>query len=283
MDSFEFVMFIVLWERILRAFNSSSKEVQSPKMGLWAACRLLIFTKNELQHIRESWDVVVETASAIFRSRNIKVSFSSPYGVRTRNVNEYDTAFEDHSHSLKVNVFYRTLDIALHELNTHFKGHQSVMQLLSFLYPQFSATCSNDEIRSATMNNMQKYGNDFSEDLEFEIRSFATEFKSDIIQKHEIKDIVKILQDSRVISSFPQFHKLLILFLTISVTVAAAERSFSKLKLIKTYLRSSMAQSRLSNLAIISIENEEAKAIDRDDLIFKFASLNARRERRFQT
>ena len=236
-----------------------------------------------MQHIRESWDVVVETASAIFRSWNIKVSFSSPYGVRTRNVNEYDTAFEDHSHSLKVNVFYRTLDIALHELNTHFKGHQSVMQLLSFLYPQFSATCSNDEIRSATMNIMQKYGNDFSEDLEFEIRSFATEFKSDIIQKHEIKDIVKILQDSRVISSFPQFHKLLILFLTIPVTGAAADRSFSKLKLIKTYLRSSMAQSRLSNLAIISIENEEAKAIDRDDLIFKFASLNARHERRFQT
>ena len=56
-----------------------------------------------------------------------------------------------------------------------------------------------------------------------------------------------------------------------------------KLKLIKTYLRSSMAQSRLSNLAIISIENDEAKAIDRDNLVFKFASLNARRERRFQT
>ena len=180
-------------------------------------------------------------------------------------------------------MFYRTLDIALHELNTRFKGHQSVMQLFSFLYPQSLATCSNDEIRSATMNIMQKYGNDFSENLEFEIRSFATEFKSDIIQKHEIKDIVKILQDSRVISSFPQFHKLLILFLTIPVTGAAADRSFSKLKLIKTYLRSSMAQSRLSNLAIISIENKEAKAIDRDDLIFKFALLNARRERRFQT
>ena len=91
------------------------------------------------------------------------------------------------------------------------------------------------------MNIMQKYGNDFTEHLEFKIWSFATEFKSDIIQKHERKDIVKILQDSHVISSFPQFHKLLILFLTIPVTVAAAERSFSKLKWIKTYLRFSMA------------------------------------------
>ena len=202
-------------------------------MDLSAACRLLNSTKNELQHIRKNWDSVVETVTAIFHSWDIKVSFSSPYGVRTWNANEYDTAFEDHSHCFKVNVFYTTRDTALHKLNTRFKGHQSVMQLFSFLYPQSLATCSNDEIRSATMNIMQKYRNDFSDDLEFEIRSFATEFKSDIIQKHEIKDIVKILQDSRVISSFPQFHKLLILFLTIPVTVAAAERSFSKLKLIK--------------------------------------------------
>ena len=48
LDLFEFVMFIVLWEIILRAFNSSSKELQSPKMDLSAACRLLNCTKNEL-------------------------------------------------------------------------------------------------------------------------------------------------------------------------------------------------------------------------------------------
>ena len=72
------------------------------------------------------------------------------------------------------------------------------------------------------MNIMQKYRNDFSDDLELEIQSFATEFKIDIIQKYEIKDIAKILQDSRAISLFPQFHKLLILFLTIPVTAAAA-------------------------------------------------------------
>ena len=65
LDLFEFVMFIVLWEIILRAFNSSSKELQSPKMDLSAACRMLNCTENELQHIRESWDSVVETATAI--------------------------------------------------------------------------------------------------------------------------------------------------------------------------------------------------------------------------
>ncbi|KAM4108034.1 hypothetical protein ACB094_03G014700 [Castanea mollissima] len=46
------------------------------------------------------------------------------------------------------------------------------------------------------------------------------------------------------------------ILLTISVTVASAERSFSKLKLIKSYLRSTMSQERLSGLAILSIEKE---------------------------
>ena len=184
-------------------------------------------------------------------------------------------------YAFKVNIFYRTIDIALYELNTPFKGHQSIMQLFSFLYPHCLATCFDERIRTSTANIIKEYKNDFSDDLEFEIRSFATEFISEIQEKHTVMDIIKVLQDSRVSSSFPQFHKLLILFLMVPVTVAAAERSFSKLKLIKTYLRSLMSQTRLSNLAIISIENEEAKAIDRDDLIYKFASVNARRESRF--
>ena len=57
-----------------------------------------------------------------------------------------------------------------------------------------------------------------------------------------------------VCSSFPQLLKLLILFLTIPVTVATAERSFSKPKIIKSYLPSSMSQERLNGLAMLAIE-----------------------------
>ena len=44
--------------------------------------------------------------------------------------------------------------------------------------------------------------------------------------------------------------------MTVPVTVATAERPFSKLKLIKNFLQSSMSQERLSGLAQLSIENK---------------------------
>lgn len=67
------------------------------------------------------------------------------------------------------------------------------------------------------------------------------------------------------------------ILLTIHVTVASAKRSFSKLKLLKSYLRSTMLQTRLNGLALISIENELLEKLDYENLIDDFASKNARR------
>ena len=53
-----------------------------------------------------------------------------------------------------------------------------------------------------------------------------------------------------------------IMCMTVSVTVATAERSLSKLKRIKNFLRSFMSQDRLSGLALLSIENERAENLD---------------------
>ena len=65
---------------------------------------------------------------------------------------------------------------------------------------------------------------------------------------------LKYIVQAKLVDSFPHLHVALRTFLTIPVTVATAERSFSKLKLIKSFLRSTMTQSRLSSLAVLSIE-----------------------------
>jgi len=65
--------------------------------------------------------------------------------------------------------------------------------------------------------------------------------------------------------------------LTIPITSASAERSFSKLKLIKMYLRSTMSQERLSGLAILDIEKEESEHLSYDKVIEDFAAKKSRK------
>ena len=65
--------------------------------------------------------------------------------------------------------------------------------------------------------------------------------------------------------------------LTIHVTIASAERIFSNLKLIKSYLRSTMSQKRLNELPLLSIEKEMLNEIDYNSLINNFASQKARK------
>jgi hypothetical protein len=67
------------------------------------------------------------------------------------------------------------------------------------------------------------------------------------------------------------------ILLTIPVTVASAERSFSKLKLLKSYLRTTMTQERLNGLATIALENDILEMINYEDIIEDFISRNTRR------
>ena len=79
------------------------------------------------------------------------------------------------------------------------------------------------------------------------------------------------------IESLPTVSLSLRMFLSICVSEASRERSFSKLNLKKNYLRSTMSQSSVSNLVILSIENELVKDIDFDEVINKFAAVKSRK------
>ena len=54
---------------------------------------------------------------------------------------------------------------------------------------------------------------------------------------------------------FPNLNKIGAICISIPVTTASVERSFSQIKLIKTYLRSSLNDKSLSNLMKIALES----------------------------
>lgn len=52
------------------------------------------------------------------------------------------------------------------------------------------------------------------------------------------------------------------MIVSVAVTLAYGERSFSKWKLIKNYFRSTMSQKRLNGLTMLSIEKDWVKNLD---------------------
>ena len=52
-------------------------------------------------------------------------------------------------------------------------------------------------------------------------------------------------------SRYPNIKVVLLVFLTLPVTTASVERAFSEMRLLKTWLRSTMTDSRLSSLALM--------------------------------
>ena len=92
-------------------------------------------------------------------------------------------------------------------------------------------------------------------------------------------ELLTFIHERELSEIYPNMWTALRIGITHPITVAEAERSFSKLKLIISYLRSIMSQERLSGLAIISINHTITEQISYDEVIDDFASRKVRRVR----
>ena len=74
---------------------------------------------------------------------------------------------------------------------------------------------------------------------------------------------------------FSNIHVLLQIACTLPVTSCENERAHSTFKNLKTFLRSTMGQERLSSLALMHIHYK--KPVDHDDIIDRFKAMSSRR------
>ena len=117
----------------------------------------------------------------------------------------------------------------------------------------------------------KKFGDIDSDEMSAELQRFVL-----ILQKkrnlNTTQDFLNYLLKTHLFELYPNVYIALRILLTCPVT----ERSFSKLKLIKTFNRTSMTDSRLSSLAMLSIENDCARSLDYDNVITAFAKKKVR-------
>jgi len=91
---------------------------------------------------------------------------------------------------------------------------------------------------------------------------------------NSVDNLTQIIQtfssDTKFACMLPELHKLLRLILTIPVTTCTAERSFSCLRRLKTFLRSTMGQRRLNSVAVMNVHSDIAMELNLDELANEF-------------
>ena len=103
-----------------------------------------------------------------------------------------------------------------------------------------------------------------------------------IFERKGAEDLPKTLLD---LTKFAFEHVLVFAILsnalkiavTLPISSASAERSFSAMKRIKSWLRASMGNERLSDLAVINVNKEITENVKPDDVIDEFAARGNRR------
>ena len=100
-----------------------------------------------------------------------------------------------------------------------------------------------------------------------------------------IKEVTKIntICDIFNVCSFPktmlgEINKLLHIYLTIPLTSATAERSYSSLRRLKNYLRSTMTQNRLNHLTLLHVHKRACEMLDIHKIAAEFVNRNERRQ-----
>lgn len=285
LEKFSFVFQVVIQTNILEAINVASKNLQHEGYDLFEAASQLERAKEKLINMKNNFEEIKASAITLSEKWGVSPEFDEK---RNRKVKKHfdelcqDERLLDSEKNFKVCVFCATLDIVISQLNFRFEAMSEISKLFSVLSPAFLLQAEDAEITKQVKILVHEYEEDLSVDLCSQLKAFTGALRPEIEKLSSIRQLAELLflDNYWMTSSFPDLCTAFLLFLTLPVTVASAERSFSKLKLIKNYLRNTMAQERLSSLALLSIENKRAKKVNLDEVIRAFAAKKARRQKK---
>jgi len=159
-----------------------------------------------------------------------------------------------------------------------------------------------DETQCSVMRGIQALNptNEHFAELE-QIRSFAEAYDADVVdlepELHQVKRLIARLESKvgdgmsakpaslvtfvsfigRYGDAFHELHRLGKIAVALPVSTASCERSFSALRHIKTWVRNSMSNGRLSNVAVLAIERERTMSMSNEKVIDAFAAAHQNR------
>lgn len=280
--SFSFIVSVVMFDRILGCTKQLSDQLQSSKIDLSVASDLVSATKSMLRDYRttEYWMKVYKYSTDIASQHSISPQPPEPRRKRRPPAHLTDSislesagfrAEQSTSDELKTSLYFPVIDKLLVELETRFDDKNIViMNGIAACSPKSNTFLHYDDLRMFA----ESY-NISTDSLEVEVSllsKLAIPNRTDISTLNSFRNYLYSSQPA-----YESIFKLAQISLTIAVTSAECERSFSSLKRIKTCLRSTMLEERLGDLSILSIERETARQINLDSIVDQFAASKDRR------
>ena len=133
------------------------------------------------------------------------------------------------------------------------------------------------EIREQSVRLQTKYNADLADDFPDELAQFVNFSRVALTDPTTPRNLLSLIRERHLQSVFPNVDIALRIYLTLPVSNASGERSFSKLGIIKHRLRTSMCEDRLNNLTLMSIEHDILRQLDFEELIDEFALRKSRK------
>jgi len=155
--------------------------------------------------------------------------------------------------------------------------YKNVSNMFSFLT---NLDASEKEIQKDLLFLKQEFPKDVQHDFSSEIKHFHMYAKQVYQEKKYLshEQLYQLIFQDKIQTAYPNVEAILRLFLSLMATNCSGERSFSKLKRIKSYLRTTMTQERLVDLTLMSIENDKLRAISFNEIIEQFAAIKSRKQ-----
>ncbi|XP_060063626.1 zinc finger MYM-type protein 1-like [Ylistrum balloti] len=267
---FEFIIGLVVTEHILSGTVALSNHLQSVDCDLMEAateCRTVISMLRNERADDDVWNKLFDQAVGVAAEYGIQPCVPRQTGRQQQRANYQ---IPDPRQYWKVSLFLVFLDHLITELETRLLDSEGRFKAET-LFPRNLQQLTDDIVNAV----FDAFEVDLSDKASYltEVRRWRTRWVA-IPLKDRPRGLCEIL-DRTSRDLYPNIRNIFSVLLSMPTSTASAERSFSSMRRIKTYLRTTMTTERLSALAVLNTHRDTR--VDIDTVIDDFAAAKSRK------